>query len=219
MPWSEGAARPHRQARQSVSQLLSRTPRLAGPSTRGPLAVAGRPEALQVSTVLNGTFRATGQMPPGRRPRRGHRRSVRRPARAGPAGPPGKTLDQRVDIRGNVTVTSRPALLPTWRLEPNLAGQVSIADSVAVDPRGQAQRLERGEAAARSRRQRAGRGAAGAVRNDPFIELAAPARMGQDVPLDPARRRRAPACRISGSRCAPRALSPASRASTRPPSP
>ena len=39
-----------------------------------------------------------------------------------------RVLDQRADIRGNVTVTSRPALLPNWRIEPNLTGNVTIAD-------------------------------------------------------------------------------------------
>src|SRR5262249_21627239 len=40
-----------------------------------------------------------------------------------------KTLDQRADIRGNATVTARPALLPGWRIEPNLVGQVALADA------------------------------------------------------------------------------------------
>jgi len=40
-----------------------------------------------------------------------------------------KTLDQRADVRGNATVTSRPALTSAWRLEPNLAGQVTLADA------------------------------------------------------------------------------------------
>jgi hypothetical protein len=40
-----------------------------------------------------------------------------------------KSLDQRADIKGNVTVTSKPALLPAWRVEPNLAAQVTIADA------------------------------------------------------------------------------------------
>src|SRR5258706_9961198 len=44
-----------------LSQLL-KDAELGWTIARGPLAVAGRPEALQVSTVLNGTFRATGQI-------------------------------------------------------------------------------------------------------------------------------------------------------------
>ena len=123
---------------------------------------------------LNGTFRATGQIA----------------AKAGDLtgaigglfgdrlgqglqGLTGKTLDQRVDIRGNVTVTSRPALLPTWRLEPNLAGQVSIADaslsilgaklSVSNEVKPLLDRAVNEQIAALQAR----------VRGDPFIELAA----------------------------------------------
>jgi hypothetical protein len=41
----------------------------------------------------------------------------------------GKTIDQRADFRGNVTVSARPAVTPDWRIEPNLTGQVSLADA------------------------------------------------------------------------------------------
>jgi len=40
-----------------------------------------------------------------------------------------KTIDQRAEVSGNVTLTARPNLLPAWRLEPNLAVQVAIADA------------------------------------------------------------------------------------------
>ena len=169
-----------------LSQLL-KDAELGWTIARGPLAVAGRPEALQVSTVLNGTFRATGQIA----------------AKAGDLtgaigglfgdrlgqglqGLTGKTLDQRVDIRGNVTVTSRPALLPTWRLEPNLAGQVSIADaslsilgaklSVSNEVKPLLDRAVNEQIAALQ----------GRVRGDPFIELTARrewAKMCRSIPI------------------------------------
>jgi hypothetical protein len=41
----------------------------------------------------------------------------------------GKTIDQRADFRGNVTVSARPAVTPDWRIEPNPTGQVSLADA------------------------------------------------------------------------------------------
>jgi hypothetical protein len=40
-----------------------------------------------------------------------------------------KTIDQRAEVSGNVTLTARPNLLPGWRLEPNLVAQVAIADA------------------------------------------------------------------------------------------
>jgi len=50
---------------------------------------------------------------------------------AGTQNETGKTTDQRVEISGSVTLTARPNLLPGWRLEPNLAAQVTIADATA----------------------------------------------------------------------------------------
>ncbi len=40
-----------------------------------------------------------------------------------------QVLDQKAEIRGQVQVTSRPALTANWRLEPNLTAQVSLSDS------------------------------------------------------------------------------------------
>src|SRR5262249_42298983 len=41
----------------------------------------------------------------------------------------GRPFDQRADIRGNVTVTARPAITAAWRIEPHLAAQVSVGDA------------------------------------------------------------------------------------------
>jgi hypothetical protein len=40
-----------------------------------------------------------------------------------------QSLDQRVEFSGSVVVTARPNLRPEWRLEPNLATQVTISDA------------------------------------------------------------------------------------------
>ena len=40
-----------------------------------------------------------------------------------------KSFHADADIRGNVAMTSRPALATNWRLEPNLAAQVNIGDT------------------------------------------------------------------------------------------
>ncbi len=111
-----------------VSQLLSNAD-IGWTINRGALAVTGRPDGLAVSTVLNGTLHVTGQIA----------------SQVGNIGGAlggiinqnlgqslqnlsGKTLDQHADIRGNVTILSRPALAPNWRLEPNLTAQVALAD-------------------------------------------------------------------------------------------
>ena len=97
---------------------------------RSPLAVSGRPDALVVSTALSGTVRATGQISGDAGNLAG--------ALGGLLGSrlgqgiqnlQGKTLDQRADLHGNVTLTARPSLLPAWRVEPNLTPQVALADA------------------------------------------------------------------------------------------
>jgi hypothetical protein len=111
------------------TQLLSNAD-IGWTISRGPLTVSGRPEALAVSTVLNGALRVTGQVA-------GQAGNVAGAIGGlfsenlgkGMQGLTGKAIDQRADIRGNVTITSRPALTTNWRLEPNLTAQVSIADA------------------------------------------------------------------------------------------
>jgi hypothetical protein len=113
-----------------LSQLLSNA-EIGWTVGRGPLAVTGQPDALTASTSINGTLRATGQIAPKAAGGIGNvlggllgddvGRSVQNLA--------GRTLDQRADVRGTVTVTARPTLTPAWRLEPNLAAQVSVADA------------------------------------------------------------------------------------------
>jgi uncharacterized protein DUF4403 len=98
--------------------------------TRGAIAIAGRSEGLTISTTLNGTLRVTGQIA----------------NRAGTVGGAignlissdvgrglqnltGKTLDQRADLRGTVTISSRPIIGTNWRIDPNLNAQVAMGDS------------------------------------------------------------------------------------------
>jgi hypothetical protein len=98
---------------------------------RGALAVAGRPEGLVVSSALTGTFRATGQISD----QVGKLGNALNNILGGNIGQQiqglaGKSFDQKADVHGNILVASRPALLPAWRLEPNLAAKVTMADSV-----------------------------------------------------------------------------------------
>ena len=102
---------------------------------RGPLAVAGRSDGLSVSSQLTGTLRANGTL-----------------AAVGNIGGQfggaigniigglggdvgkqvqslaGKAFDQNAEVHGNVAITSRPTILPAWRIAPNLGGQVTISD-------------------------------------------------------------------------------------------
>ena len=40
-----------------------------------------------------------------------------------------KSLNASAEIKGNVTITSRPKLAAAWRIEPNLAAQVTLGDT------------------------------------------------------------------------------------------
>jgi hypothetical protein len=98
--------------------------------TRGPLAVAGRADGLTVTTSLSGVFRLTGQLSA----KVGDLGAALGGLLGGSIGRElqnvtGRTLDQRADLRGNVTMTARPTIAPTWRLEPNLQANVSLADA------------------------------------------------------------------------------------------
>jgi hypothetical protein len=97
---------------------------------RGPLAVSGRPEGLSVVAPLNGAFRLTGQIGS----QVGNVASQLGGLLGGSVGEQlgnltGKALDQRADIRGNVTMAARPVLQPNWRIEPNLSGQANLSDT------------------------------------------------------------------------------------------
>lgn len=116
------------QRENPVSQLLSQAD-IGWTMARGSFALAGRPDGLTVSTPVSGALRITGQI--------GDQAGKLTGALAGlinqnlgnnVQGLTGKTLDQRADIRGTVAITSRPQLLPTWRLEPNLSAQVALGD-------------------------------------------------------------------------------------------
>ena len=141
---------------------------------RGPLAVTGRPDALVVSTALSGTFHATGQISG----EAGNLAGAIGGLLGGRLGQglqnlQGKTLDQRADIRGNVTLAARPTLSPAWRVEPNLTSQVALADaslaimstrlSVSNELKPFIDRAVNEQVAALQAR----------LREDPFLELAA----------------------------------------------
>ena len=145
---------------------------------RGSLAVNGETGRLSVSTTLNGTLHATGQIGKAASSVAGDLGGalggiVNRSFGQGAQNFAGKAFDQRADIRGNVTVTSRPAILSNWRLEPNLTSQISIADAamtiagariaVASEVKPLLDKSVNEQVAALQAR----------LRNDPFLESAA----------------------------------------------
>jgi Domain of unknown function (DUF4403) len=107
---------------------------------RSAFAVSGRPEGLTVSASLSGSLRAGGQtgapglgggLLPGNLFGSGFPGGL---FGGGGGQPQGQNRtdaasEQGAQLSGNVVLTARPNLLPEWRVQPNLAAQVSIADA------------------------------------------------------------------------------------------
>ena len=111
---------------------------LAWSVSRGPFTVAGRPEGLAISTSLTGSLRAGGQIGAAASGFLGSPGDLSdllgslfgdKPAPPRRQNQPERKLDERADVRGSATLTSRPVLLPQWRMEPNLTSQITIADA------------------------------------------------------------------------------------------
>ena len=102
---------------------------------RGPLNVSGQPGVLTVSTPLTGTFEALGTLTGAAGSGASAIGNAVGNLLGGNAGQKiqnlaGKAFDQKTDIQGNVTTTSRPTISSNWRLAPNLAAQVNVVDVV-----------------------------------------------------------------------------------------
>jgi len=102
--------------------------------TRGPIAAGGGGNSLSISTPLNGQVHALGALSQ----TAGNAVNGLVTNLLGDAGKKLgnagvnlniKNLDANADIRGTVAVTSHPQLLANWRIEPNMAGQVNLADT------------------------------------------------------------------------------------------
>jgi len=116
-----------------LGQLLQNA-ELGWTMSRGPLAIAGRPEGLTVAAPLNGTFRLTGQIGAQVGDQVGNITGMLGGLLNDQLGKQmgnltGRALDQRADMRGNVLLAARPTLTPNWRLEPNLQAQATIGDA------------------------------------------------------------------------------------------
>lgn len=154
---------------------------------RGALTVVGQTQALTASAPFAGALRLTGQVSA----KVGNLGGQIGNLIGGDAGKQlqdlgGKPFDQRVNLHGEVTVTSHPMLLPEWRLEPNLTAQVNLDNAslpvaglrlnVPNEIRPMLERAVSQQAAALQAR----------LRSDPFIEVVARrewARLCRAIPL------------------------------------
>src|SRR5271156_689871 len=102
---------------------------------RGPLNVSGQPGVLTVTTPLTGTFEALGTLTGAADNGVGAVGNAVGNLLGGNVGQQtqnlaGKAFDQKTDIQGSVTTTSRPTISSNWRLAPNIAAQVNVVDVV-----------------------------------------------------------------------------------------
>jgi hypothetical protein len=167
---------------------------------RGNIAVNGRDNELTVITPLTGTLHVAGQLGAVAGNIVGGTAGGIAGALGGLLGGSGlgndlnkaigglagKTLDQNIELRSQVVVRSRPNFAANWRLQPNLAAQVTLADTavniagIKINMAGEAkplieQQVNQQVAALESR-----------IRNDPMIEQAARAqwtKMCRSIPL------------------------------------
>jgi len=112
-----------------VSSLLSKAD-IGMTVTRGPLAVNGGSDELAVIAPVNAVLNITGQIASVGGNLTGTLTSFLDSSLGKSVGGlTNKVLDQRAEVRGQVTVRSRPAINADWRLEPNLRAQTSLGNS------------------------------------------------------------------------------------------
>src|SRR5450432_2578565 len=113
-----------------VSQILQNAD-IGWTASRGPISATGSQDVLSLATPLTGTLNVTGSLST-------NAQGALSNALGGLLGGNVskqigsvniKALNASAEIKGNVTITARPKLAAAWRIEPNLAAQVTLSDS------------------------------------------------------------------------------------------
>jgi hypothetical protein len=169
-----------------VSSLLSKAD-IGITVARGALSVNGAPNDLAFGAPLNGALKITGQIAGAAGNITGSLTSFIDSGLGKNIGSlTSKVLDQRADIRGQVTIHAKPAITSDWRLEPNLTAQLALGDSavslagikinVASEARPLIDKMVNEQVSELERQ----------LRHDPFVERAARAqwtKMCRAIPL------------------------------------
>jgi hypothetical protein len=113
-----------------VSQVLQNAD-IGWTASRGPILASGAQDVLSLSTPLTGKLNVTGSLTARASGAVGD--AVGGILGANAAAKIGavniKQLNVSGEIRGNVTITSRPRLAAAWHVEPNLAATVNLGDT------------------------------------------------------------------------------------------
>jgi Domain of unknown function (DUF4403) len=113
-----------------VSQVLQNAD-IGWTASRGPIAASGSQDVLSLSTPLNGKINVTGSLSSKATGAVGD--AIGGLLGANAAKQIGsiniKAINANAEIKGLVTISSRPKLAAAWRVEPNLSAQVSLGDT------------------------------------------------------------------------------------------
>jgi Domain of unknown function (DUF4403) len=113
-----------------VSQVLQNAD-IGWTALRGPILASGAQDVLSLSTPLTGRLNVTGSLSARATGAVGD--AIGSILGANAASKIGavniKQLSASAEIRGNVTITSRPKLAAAWHVEPNLAATVNLGDT------------------------------------------------------------------------------------------
>jgi hypothetical protein len=116
-----------------VAQVLQNAD-IGWTASRGPIAATGAQDVLSLSTPLNGKVNVTGSLS-------SKATGAVSDAIGGLLGADAakrigsiniKQLNASAELKGTVTITSRPKLAAAWRVEPNLSAQVAMGDTSLV---------------------------------------------------------------------------------------
>jgi hypothetical protein len=113
-----------------VSQVLQNAD-IGWTASRGPIGVTGGQDVLTLNTGLTGKLNVTGSLASKATGAVGDAIGDLLGANVGrQIGSINiKGVNASAEIKGNVTVTSRPKFAAAWRIEPNLSGQVNLGDT------------------------------------------------------------------------------------------
>lgn len=98
-------------------------------AARGAMTVTGRTDGLVIGAPFTGSVKVTGQLAAQAGNLTGQLGGLLNQALGQQIGNlTGRVLDQKAEVRGQVSITTRPAFTPAWRIEPNMTANVSVAD-------------------------------------------------------------------------------------------
>jgi hypothetical protein len=113
-----------------ASQILQNAD-IGWTASRGPIIATGAQDVLSLATPLTGTLNVTGSLSSKATGAVGDALGDLLGSNVGKkiGSVKIKALNASAEIKGNITITSRPKLAAAWHLEANLAGQVALGDS------------------------------------------------------------------------------------------